>query len=107
MVRWIFKELGQNAPDSAIIRSMPRNIKQLEPLYSDQNQRTLKRLRRVMGAYDLKQAEVARLLGVSKTTVTYWFQDRLRCPDNAPELLRSMCETISPEYLKRLKHGAP
>jgi DNA-binding transcriptional regulator YiaG len=60
-----------------------------------------------MRTYNLKQAEVARLLGVSKTTVTYWFQDRLRCPDNAAELLRSMCETISPEYLERLKHGAP
>lgn len=82
---------------------MPQKIKALSLHSADRNQRTLKHLRRVMRAYSLRQAEVARLLGVSRTTVTYWFQDKVRCPDNAADLLRSMCETISPEYLKRLK----
>lgn len=83
---------------------MPQKIKHLSPLSLAQHQHSLKRLRHCMDQYNLTQAEVAKLLGYSRTTITYWFQNKVRCPDNVTDLLRVILETVSPEYLERLKN---
>ena len=85
---------------------MPQKIKKLSPYSAALNQRAFARVQHIMAKHKLNQKQVAALLGVTPTTVTYWRQDKVRCPDNAAELLTSLLETLGPESLKRLSHEA-
>lgn len=71
----------------------------LSQFSKDQNIRTLTRLQSVMDEHNLRRAHVARLLGVSRSLVTRWFQHHKKCPDRSPELLRAKIEIMSPDTL--------
>jgi DNA-binding transcriptional regulator YiaG len=83
---------------------MPRKSKYLHDFTRTQNQRTITRLRQIMDEYGLSQAEVARLLDVSKVLVSYWFTHQRQCPENTPEMLRAIVVIMKrPSSMKRCK----
>lgn len=53
------------------------------------NARTLAELSAVMDTYQIRRADVARILGVSRSLVTRWYRGDKCCPAHAPATIRA------------------
>lgn len=53
------------------------------------NAQTLRELTAVLDHYQIRRADAARILGVSRSLVTRWYRGDKRCPDHAPATIRA------------------
>jgi hypothetical protein len=82
--------------------------RKLTLLSAEKNRRALANLRRVMARHNLRKSHVAYLLDVDRRKISQWFAGWIICPENAPDLLRAICEIRDPESwrseIKKKRH---